>query len=296
MKNNSKPSYTSFQLISILVFQQILGAFTFPVAKYGLDFIEPFTFAFFRYLLSSTVLLIIVTLRKYDIPIDKKDYKAILFLGFLIIPFNQTLFLWGQSLTGVGHGSVIFATVPIWIFLAALFILKEKIIWRQAVGIAVAMIGIGVIISEGAIGIGTEYLFGDFLILICVLAWASYTVLGKPLVEKYGALRVTAYAISSGSAMYFPFGLYRALSFDYVNVPPSAWWSIIYVAIGTSVICYVLWYWVLKYMDASRIAVYHNMQPLLATSVAFVWLGEPVGTTFIVGGLIAIGGVIIAET
>ena len=139
-------------------------------------------------------------------------------------------------------------------------------------------------------------IIGDFLIIICVIAWASYTVLGKPLVEKYGALRVTAYAQLFGTALYYPFGLYRAFNFDYSAVPLNSWWSVVYVSIGTAVICYILWYWVLKYMQASRIAVYHNLQPLLATSVGFVWLGEPVGTTFIIGGLIAISGVIIAET
>lgn len=294
-EKNRSQSYSSFYLISVLVFQQMLGAITFPVAKFGLEHIEPFTFAFFRYVLSSLTLFIIVKLMKHKIKIDKRDYKKIIFLGILIIPFNQTLYLWGQSFTGVGHASVLFATVPIWIFLAALIHLKEKLIWRQALGIAVAMVGIFIIVSEGGLDLGSEYLFGDLLIMICVIAWAYYTIIGKPLVEKYGALRITAYAIIIGSLFYMPFGLYRAISFDYSQVPLSSWWSIIYTAIGTSVFCYTLWYWVLKYMEASRIAVYHNLQPILATIIAFIWLGEPVGATFIIGSSIAILGVVIAE-
>ena len=67
------------------------------------------------------------------------------------------------------------------------------------------------------------------------------------------------------------------------------------MAIGTSVIAYGLWYWALKYMDVSRMAVFHNIQPVVATIVAFFWLGEPLGIEFIVGGVIVLGGVILAE-
>ena len=267
----------------------------FPVSKYGLDIIEPFTFAFYRFLISSIVLLIMVRIQKPTPAIEKKDYWKIIRLGLLIIPFNQVMFLYGQSYTAAGHGSLLFATVPIWIFLNAIFILKEKLVWRRIIGIIVAMAGVLIIMFSGAIEFGKEYLYGDFIILIAVIAWAYYTVLGKPLVQKYGAIRVTTYALASGSVAYFPFGLYKAMTFDYSQATAGGWASVFYMALMTSVAAYVLWYWVLKYMDASRIAVYHNIQPVLATVVAFFWLGEPLGLAFVVGGSIALVGVIIAE-
>jgi len=123
-----------------------------------------------------------------------------------------------------------------------------------------------------------------------------YTVLGKPLVLKYGALRMTAYALACGSAIYFPFGLYHAVRFDYSQTTPAAWATVAYMAIGLSLVVYVLWFWVLKYMDASRIAVYHNMQPVVATTVAILWLGEQAGLAFIVGGAVILAGLVVTET
>ena len=108
--------------------------------------------------------------------------------------------------------------------------------------------------------------------------------------------RITAYALASGSALYFPFGLYHAIRFDYSAVTIAAWGSVAYMAVGLSLVVYVLWYWVLKYMDASRIAVFHNVQPVLATVVSVLWLGERLTGTFMVGGLVVLAGVIIAET
>jgi drug/metabolite transporter (DMT)-like permease len=79
-------------------------------------------------------------------------------------------------------------------------------------------------------------------------------------------------------------------------VPLAAWGSVAYAGIGVSVVAYVLWYWVLKYFEASRVAVFHNIQPLIASGAAYIWLNEPLGLSFIVGGSIALAGVIIAET
>jgi drug/metabolite transporter (DMT)-like permease len=107
----------------------------YPVAKYGLASIEPFTFAFFRYVISGVALLTVALLKSKTPPIEKKDYKRIFLLAILVIPLNQTLFLCGQKLTGAGHGALLFATTPIWIFIGGLIYLKEKFAFKRALGI-----------------------------------------------------------------------------------------------------------------------------------------------------------------
>lgn len=236
-----------------------------------------------------------VKFKRYDRAIERKDWGKIVLLGVLIIPFNQTLYLLGQSLTGAGHGAVLFSTAPIWIFGLALIHLGEKFTWRRALGFAIATLGVVWIVFSGAVEIGNEYLLGDLIILVAVIAWGYYTVVGKPLVTKYGALRMTAYALAIGTVLYSPYGLYRALQYDYSLSTPEAWGAVVYMAVGISGLVYVLWYWLLKYMDASRIAVYHNVQPVIAALVAYSFLGESLGWPFVVGGLAVICGVIITE-
>jgi drug/metabolite transporter (DMT)-like permease len=282
-------------LIPVILLQQFLGALSFPISKYGLAIIPPFTFAFFRFIIAGAVLLLIARTRSVDPPITRSDKWRIWLLGFLIIPINQTFYLWGQSLTAAGHGAILFATTPIWVFVFAIYLLKEKLSWRRALGIAIALIGALTIISSGAIVVGAEYLAGDFIIMISVLAWALYMILSKPMAEKYGAIRVTAYSLAAGALMYAPFGLYKAWTFDYSQGTLGAWLSVVYMAIGTSVAAYILWIWMLKQMPASRLAVFSNLQPIIATSVAFVMLGERPGLPFFVGGAIVLTGVLITE-
>ena len=200
-KPNSAAKISIGFVVGVLVFQQTMAALAFPISKYGLEIIEPFAFGFYRFIISSLVLLAINRFINHSVRIEKKDYWKIWGLGILIIPLNQLAFLYGQSLTSSGHGAILFATTPIWIFLIAQFILKEKLIIRRAIGIVIAVVGVIVLMTGGAVELGTEYLYGDLLILLAVLTWAFYTVFGKDLVRKYGALRITAYALSSGTVL-----------------------------------------------------------------------------------------------
>ncbi len=289
-------------VFSVLLFQQTLGGLAFPVSKYGLIQIEPFTFAFYRFILASSVLLTLNWLRmrrkrkKVKVrPIEKSDYLKIFGLGVLIIPFNQVAYLFGQSLTTASHGALLFATSPIWLFLAGLLLLNEKFVLRRVVGVILGIAGVVIILRGGAVELDGRHLLGDLIILGAVLAWVFYTVLGKPLVLKYGAFRVTAYVLSCGSALYFPFGLYRALHFDYSSVPPLTWLCVLYMALAVSVISYVLWYWLLKHMETTRMAVFNNLQPVIASAVALVFLNEPFTLSLAIGGLVVITGVLITE-
>jgi len=298
LKQIARPvkTYSTAFLVFSAVALQAVASLCYPISKYGLGFIEPFTFAFFRYLLSSTVLLLIVKLRKYEVPVERKDFPKIFLIGFIIIIFNQTLFVVGQAMTAAGHGAFIFSTTPVLIFFLAMIHRKEKFSWRRAVGSVLAFVGVLIIISSGAIEISTRYLIGDVIIILSVTAWAYYTILGRDLVRKYGALRMTAYALSFGSAVYFPFGLFMALKFDYSQATPAAWGAVVYMALGLSVFVYVMWYWLLKYMEASRVAVFHNIQPVIATVVAYFFLGETLTLPFLFGGAVVLAGVITSES
>ncbi len=86
------------------------------------------------------------------------------------------------------------------------------------------------------------------------------------------------------------------MRFGYSLTTLAAWATVAYMALGLSLVVYVLWFWVLKYIDASRIAVYHNVQPIIATAVAVLWLGETAGLVFIVGGVVILAGLIVTET
>lgn len=295
MKFINAKAYPLWFLYSAILFHQLITSLAYPFAKLGLNQIDPYTYAFFRFLF-STMIYIPVLIWLWNRPrMPLKDHFRIFIIGLILIPLNQVLFLVGQSKTAAGHSALLFATIPIFIYILAIIFLKEKATFRRTAGIIVAFVGVYVILSGGKVNFGMEYFWGDILVLIAVIAWAFATVLLKPLSLQYGAFRAMGLGLVYGSLVYFPYGIYRALTADYSRIGTSGWFSILYMAIVISLGAYFLWYWVIKYMDVSRVAVLQNIQPIIATVVAALLLAEPISATFIIGGIIVISGVILTE-
>jgi drug/metabolite transporter (DMT)-like permease len=282
-------------LYTILVVHQIINAAAFPVAKIGLAQFDPLVYAFFRFLFCTLGYLPFLILNGNKTAIARGDRLKIFGIGLLLIPFNQVLFLVGQKLTSAGHASLLFATTPVFVYVLAIRFLKERLIFLRSLGIFIALGGVAIILFSGRIRFGQEFLVGDLLVLLAVMAWAGATVAGKPLASRYGAFRVMGTAMVYGSLVYMPFGFIFALHSDYQGVNHIGWLSILYMAVVVSIFGYVVWYWVLKFLEASQVAVLQNIQPVIATALAAVFLGEPVTLTLIVGGIIVIAGVILSQ-
>jgi drug/metabolite transporter (DMT)-like permease len=285
-------------LVAAGILHLILGGGTFVVARYVLLQADPFVVAFLRFILAAAVLCLIARRmgkRPDSLPISSEDKRKIIILGMVIIFFNQTLYLYGQKFTTASHGSLLFATTPIFVYLMAMKRLGETWSKMKGLGILLAVLGSAVIVFEKGLDFDYVILKGDLIIIVAVVAWAYYTVWGKPLVEKYGAFRVTAYALASGTVVYFPFGLYRFIVADMSQVDLYGWLAILYIAIMTSVVAYSIWYWLLKFMEASRVSVLINAQPVVAGILAFYLLSEPLTMPFIVGGIIILAGVTITQ-
>jgi len=285
-------------LITAAFVHQLFGGGTFVFARYVLLQTDPFVVAFLRYLISASILCLIARRmgkRPGAKPISSEDKRKIITLGIVIIMLNQTFYLFGQKYTTAGHGSLLFATTPIFVYLMAMRKLGESWSRTKGFGILLAVVGSALIVFEKGLKFDFAFLKGDTIIIIAVVAWAYYTVWGKPLVEKYGAFRVTAYTLASGTAVYFPFGLYRFIIADLSQIDVYGWLSILYIAILTSVVSYSIWYWLLKYMEASRLSVITNFQPVVAGILGFYVLGESLSFLFIIGGLIILAGVTITQ-
>lgn len=282
-------------LFSILTVHQIFTAATFPVAKIGLAQFDPLVYAFYRFLFCSLAFIPILIRQNVKSKISGPDKWKLFWIGMLLIPFNQVLYLIGQKMTSAGHASLMFATVPVFVYILAIKYLNEKMSVLRSLGIIVALVGVMIVLFSGKLKFGQEYLTGDLLILVAVIAWAIATVVGKPLATKYGAFRTTGTALVFGSLVYLPFGAIWAIRFDYSSVNYIGWLSVLYMAIVVSVIIYVAWYWILKYLAASRVAVLQNVQPIIATALAAIMIGETVTASFIIGGIIVIFGVVLSQ-
>jgi drug/metabolite transporter (DMT)-like permease len=132
---------------------------------------------------------------------------------------------------------------------------------------------------------------GDLFILAGVGAWALYTTEGKEFTARFGAVRATSWSMIAAAVLVLPLAPF------YVNLPkltsasPVALGSIIYLALLTSVVAYLLWFFALSKLEASRVAVFSNLQPVVTALAAWGLLGEPLTWEIGVGGALVLIGV-----
>ncbi len=277
----------------LIIVGQLIAGGTFPIAKVAVSSIEPFTLALLRFGVASVAMLIIIAATGRIRRIERRDWLRFVIIGLLAVPLNQLLFLYGLKYTTAGRSALYYGATPIFVFLMAIFYLRERATPLKIIGIAASFAGVAVILRGGRLDEGI--LLGDSLVILAVIAWAAYTVLGKSLLSKYGSLTVTAYALFVGTLAYMPIGLTRAIGFDYSQVPTVAWLSLLYIAIMTSVVAYSIWYWALARMEASKLAIFQNLEPVFAAILSLIMVSETFGFDFYIGGALVIGGVLLTQ-
>jgi drug/metabolite transporter (DMT)-like permease len=143
--------------------------------------------------------------------------------------------------------------------------------------------------------IGLPSTRGDLMILASTVNWAIYTVVGHPTLKRVGALVATTCAMVVGWALLaIPFAWSRAWG-DFARLDGVGWLSVLFLGICCSGLGYLFWYGALETIEASRVGAFLYLEPLVTLLSAVVLLGESVGVTTIVGGLMLIGGVALVE-
>jgi drug/metabolite transporter (DMT)-like permease len=279
---------------AIAVFTLIASG-TYLVAKGAMSEIAPLVLAFYRFCLASLVFLGLNVLRRDHFSFRKSEWPLLVFLGLLAIPLNQCMFLFGLSYTQPTHPALLFATTPVWVYLLSVRRGEEALSRRKTMGIIVALIGVLAFFMEKGITLKLDYLFGDSITMIAVWSWATYTVVGRPLVKRRGAMAVTSTSLIIGTLLYFPLGIYLALNFDYSNVGLIGWGGVAYTGILTSVVAYTLWYWTIKHIEPSKAAVFMNLQPVVTAILAYFLIGERLSGGSILSGIVILSGIYIAQ-
>lgn len=283
-------------MIWVLLFQQFLASTTHIIAKNLTSEMQPAAILFFRVEIASIIFSAIVALRRGSIKrIEKKDFLMFIILGIINIPINQFLFFTSISLTTAPNVALAYALSPVFVFIIATIFFKEKISLLKTFGIISAIGGTILILSERGIGFHSQYFVGNLLALTASLSWAFYTVLGKDITIKYGAIYSNSLTSIIGFFVYIPIFLILPQSQSMTEPSFTNWLQVIYLALISSVVSYILWYWALKRADASKVSVFNNIQPILTTILAIIFFGQELSLIFAIGGLITIVGVLMTQ-
>ena len=280
----------------MMLLHSVISAGTYLAAKRALGELSPFEVALARFALAGAIFAGLVLHRR--VRVARRDLLGLGVLGFVAVPLNQGLFLAGLAWSTPGHAALLYALTPVFVFLLARLRLGERATPLKVAGIAVAFAGtLVVLLGRGALGLedARRVLLGDLLLLAAVVSWAVFAVGGKVYAERYGTVASTGVAITIGTAIYLPFGLLVSDLGHFRALSTPGWASLGYLVLLTSVAAYLIYYWALARTEASRVAIWSNLQPVLTAALAWALYGERLTAPFLAGGAMVLAGVVMTE-
>ena len=266
----------------------VIWSSSFAGIAYGLQAFTPAELSLLRFLIASAVLVVPVAAGLIKLP-PLRDWPAILALGLSGITLYQLMLGYGMTRISVGGAAVVIALAPgVTAALAALR-LGERITWRTIAGLAVAFSGV-ILITVGA-GRDIHFEPTTLSLLVAVFATSFYFVFQKPVLARTSTMGFTVASIFAGTLGLIPFGL--SLPAKIAIVPHAQIWSAAYLAIGPTIVGYLAWNFALSRAPAAKVSSFMYVQPLVASAIAWFCLGQVPTLLTGVGGVLAIGGVVL---
>ena len=278
---------------SLLLAVLFLG--TNPVAvKVAVSEIPPLPFVAARFTTAGVLLLLIVLLLGLERP-GRRDVLAMAGVGLVGVGMNNIAFTLGVSMTTASDTALIYAAVPIWGILLGLALGLERPTRWGVVGVALAFLGVGIVVYGGLGGVGGVSLEGDLLVVVATVCWGSYAVLSLPLLRRHPPLVVAAYTMLFGGVAAVPFALPDVASGGWGEPSRGALEAVAYSTLLVAAFGFYAWQKGVSRVGANRVLIFQYLITLVGVASGVVLLGEGLTANKFLGGAVILGGVYLAR-
>jgi drug/metabolite transporter (DMT)-like permease len=240
------------------------------------EYMPAFSLNLVRIGVSAPLFWLLFAFKPSKAGIQKADIPRFIACAVTGVAINQLMFIKGVSFTTSIHASILSLVSPIFITAAAGWLLKEKFTLLKAAGLALGIGGAAMIVTgrQHNSAPGENMLLGDILIIINAISYSIYFVIVKPLMEKYHPIHVVRWVFTFGAFMILPFGWNDFLHTDFSAFDLTAWLALALVVFGTTFLAYLLNVFGIKYLGAGITGMYIYTQPLFASVIGMLLLGE----------------------
>lgn len=224
--------------------------------------------------------------------IAKKDWGILILGGLFGVALNQMLFFMGLNYTFPIHASLIMMSTPLLITIISLFVLKERLKFEKALGIALGIGGAFLLMSAGReITMTGNSGLGDLLVFLNAASYAIYLVIIKPLMQRYRPIIVIRWVFLFGFMFALPFCWPQFAAIDWSLFEPSDYTALAFIVICVTFFTYLWNVYALRILTPTTAGAYIYLQPIFAAVISMIVTGEELTPVKVVATLLIFSGV-----
>jgi len=226
--------------------------------------------------------------------LSRSDWKVLWLLGFSGGGLHLALQWLGLHYTTATSATLYLSTAPIFILLLAAPLLGERIAARQWAGVAVSFTGVALIGMQGRL-LQPSFNVGDLCALASMAMWGSYTVFLRMRRDALDTVEFLTMVCLLGLVFMTPWLVAEFILGVTLKLTAAGAAAVLYSAIGSLLLAYAGWSYVVKRMGAARAGATMHLMPAIAVGLAALFLGEyPVWYHF-AGVALILAGVALAS-
>lgn len=265
---------------SALIAIQILFGINYLASKFIISAMTPGAWAAFRTASAFVVLLGIVILGRHKLP-STRDMGLLAISAFFGIVLNQGLFMEGLARTTVSRSALICSQIPTFVLLFSVLSRQEKLSRAKAISFLAGLTGVLVLLKADQFHMDSAYLKGDLMTLGNAASFALFIVMTRRIMARNNPWSSTAVVFFFGSLGMMAYGGRDLFQTDFSLLSNGIIVAMVYVIIGATVVTYYLNLWAVKRVQATRVAMYIFLQPVVATVLGIIFRDEVLTPRFL---------------
>jgi drug/metabolite transporter (DMT)-like permease len=267
--------------------------------KYLLEFVGVGAFLFVRFtvlpLLGVALLFLIFRRRIAQSFPRREDLPRFVVCALVGHVLHLTAVMYGMDLSTAFSSSLVLTCQPLFTLAILAWLGAERLHRRQLVGTLVAFAGIVLFLGDKFAGGFSRAGLGDLTLLVAGAAFSAYTVLSRPLADRYGPVIVLAYTLLFSAPLMLVFTAPYVAGLDFGRLGTAVWAALFWALVVSSFIGWLLWTWVNSVRGVARSAPFIYLKPPVAGIMAWLTLGESFTWMKLLGAAVTMAGVAWAQ-
>ncbi|GAB4162857.1 MAG: drug/metabolite exporter YedA [Candidatus Promineifilaceae bacterium] len=284
-------------LIVLLAFAAIyvLWGTTYLAIRVAVETIPPFFMAGVRFLLAGGILLAALRLRGVKMP-TRPQWRSAAVIGAFLLLGGNGLVTWSEQKIPSGTAALVVATVPLWMTAFDWLLYRRTTPARKVLlGLLLGSLGIGLLVGPGLDTGQAAILWSDWaIILLAPVLWSIGSLHSRQANLPENAFLATALEMLTGGALLLLAGFLtgEAARLDLATISTRSLLATFYLIFLGSIVAFTAYIWLLKTVEAAKVATYTYVNPIIAVGLGWLLLNETVTPQMLLAVVVIITGVI----